>query len=246
MQPLQVWLPLFDPTLSFARARRDLERAMRSWRGSATVWITPWSEEERDWTVPSQPLLGHQMVPGENPDRIDVYFIGQKGFVFGRAPWFGSTAGRLRRLLKAWLSVGRDDAQNRITHGISPPTVGFLAPRIRGEEIVFAWLDILNHQPVSTTEAGLSESASPPTEEDPTVVLETRWPPDGQPRRQVISPAAERPCLLWELGSRNSRARWCGGTDSGESESGPALDSLPTVDNLAWIAPEVLSRRGWG
>ncbi len=86
MRPLQVMLPLIGGGLGEARARRDATRACVTWDGEARLWLMPdfpqkgvvvWRE---DWQ--GRPAI-LRAVAAEELNRIDIYHVGENGFVDG-------------------------------------------------------------------------------------------------------------------------------------------------------------------
>lgn len=110
MQPIQLWLPNFDPAVSSAKLKRDIARAQQAWDGEATIWLCPGLDVEYRWENP--PFRATEMaLPSETFNRIDVFHIGEHGYLYGRH-WFPRFFQRnIRGLLEEWLCVmnGKDD-----------------------------------------------------------------------------------------------------------------------------------------
>jgi hypothetical protein len=102
MRALQVWLPTWGPSLSFPEVAWDAQRAHRAWRGEQTVWLRQGLPEPGRWREGQQWQLA---VPAELLDRVDVYHIGQNGYVYGPSAEARFPNGRVQGLLDAWLNV---------------------------------------------------------------------------------------------------------------------------------------------
>jgi hypothetical protein len=105
MRPLQVWLPAFDAEVLTDALWRDLGRAQQQWRGETTVWLLPRLKEVVRWGTPERLWSTEVAIPAETLNRIDVFHIGDNGYLHGsgRYPRFFSAS--TGNLLDSWLNL---------------------------------------------------------------------------------------------------------------------------------------------
>jgi hypothetical protein len=102
MQALQLWLPMWGPSLNFPEVARDAQRAFRAWQGEQTVWLLQGLQEAGRWREGQQWQLA---LPAELLDCVDVYHVGENGVVYGPNAEARFPNGRVQGLLEAWLNV---------------------------------------------------------------------------------------------------------------------------------------------
>ncbi len=104
MRPLQLWLPLFPRSPAFPAVARDMARAFEAWASTHRIWVMPGLPKELRW---GEEADGHQVhyraIAGEEWNYLDIFHIGENGFVYGldadRFP-----GARVDGLLDAWLN----------------------------------------------------------------------------------------------------------------------------------------------
>src|SRR5262245_11741788 len=106
MKALQVWLPALGPSFGHAYVRRDAHRAFEAWRGEHTVYLVPGLTEdcryaELDGAGGERRLLA---IPADHLDRLDVFHVGQNGYVWGPAANERFPNSQVADLLKRFLS----------------------------------------------------------------------------------------------------------------------------------------------
>jgi hypothetical protein len=102
MHPLQVWLPTWGPSLGFPEVARDAQRAFRAWQGEQTIWLLQQLPQPGRWQVGQWWQLA---ISAELLDRVEVFHIGENGYVYGpeAKTWFPQ--GHVDGLLDAWFNV---------------------------------------------------------------------------------------------------------------------------------------------
>jgi hypothetical protein len=113
MKALQVWLPALGPSLGHAFVRRDAHRAFAAWQGEHTVYLVPGLRErcryaeadesggEADESRGERQVL---VIPAAHLDRLDVFHVGQNGYVWGPAAHERFPDRQVAGLLKGFLS----------------------------------------------------------------------------------------------------------------------------------------------
>jgi hypothetical protein len=106
MKALQVWLPALGPSLGHAYVRRDAHRAFEAWRGEHTVYLVPGLLEpcryaESDGAGGERDVL---VIAAGHLDRLDVYHVNQRGYVWGPAAHERFPNGQVAGLLERFLS----------------------------------------------------------------------------------------------------------------------------------------------
>lgn len=128
MEPLQVWVPLVGAGLGFPDVARDVQRAFLEWDHDHRVWLLPGLTRQIRWREEGVQLLG---LPAERLECVDVYHVGENGFVSGPANFDRFPGRRVDGLLEAWLNVPG-------THAVrwaAPWPIEIPVPEIAGEEI---------------------------------------------------------------------------------------------------------------
>lgn len=108
MEPIQLWLPTMGPTLGVPEVQRDMQRAFRAWNGEDVVWLLPWVEKPIHWEEESG--LCFLAVPSETIDRVNVFHVGQDGYVYDPESGLRFPNGQVNDLLTIWLNLHRDHA----------------------------------------------------------------------------------------------------------------------------------------
>jgi hypothetical protein len=106
MRALQVWCPALGPSFGHADVRRDVHRAFEAWRGDHAVYLVPDLAEpyrytERDGACGERQVL---VFPASHLDRLDVFHVGPRGYVWGPAAHERFPNGQVTGLLKRFLS----------------------------------------------------------------------------------------------------------------------------------------------
>jgi len=184
MHPLQVWLPTWGPSLGFPEVARDAQRAFRAWQGEHTVWLLQQLAQPGRWQVGEWWQLA---IPAELLDRVEVFHVGENGYVYGpeAKTWFPQ--GRVDGLLDAWLNV---EKRGGVTFGVAPETMRWRCPVIKGQGVQY----------VEGTVRLLGGGVAPVVAIDSDGKGKVQWPPDGHPGS--VSPDAETSAFY---GSRPDR-----------------------------------------
>jgi len=85
-----------------------MQRAFRAWNGEGVVWLLPWVKKPIRWEEESG--LCFLAVRSETIDRIDIFHIGQDGYVYGPGAALRFPNIRVDGLLDIWLNLHRDHA----------------------------------------------------------------------------------------------------------------------------------------
>lgn len=126
MEPLQCWIPLLGPSVGFSEVRGDVERAHRAWQGETTVWLSPRFDDVVRWAEGPE---RHVAVPATHVDRIDVYHVGDSGYVWGPASTRRFPGGRVTGLLRAWLNIGK---HSWVGYHRAPERIPWRSPQVHG------------------------------------------------------------------------------------------------------------------
>ena len=130
MKPLQVWLPQLKSAAT-AGARRDRDRALGAWAGELSMWLLPDAKRVFRWKDEDffRRFAG---VPAEDLDMVDVYHIGDRGVVYGRARG-RFVNGRIDDLLDQWLNC------KPLLFDSAPTQIVFnYVPVLKGHRITFS------------------------------------------------------------------------------------------------------------
>lgn len=176
MRPFQLWLPNVTGTLALPEVQRDRERAFKAWRGEDVVWLLPSWEKPVRWVEDKvRKVLG---IPAEQLDRLDVYHVGESGYVWGRGAQARFPEGRVEGLLDAFLNV---DRLGGIEFYTAPDELQLPVPQIEDAKVVYKPRKLrLEPGPVMPI-TGIDEE---------TRTVSMRWPPD-ETRCPTVSPEAE-------------------------------------------------------
>lgn len=131
MRPLQLWLPRLSGSLAHPQVRGDRERAYREWRGEQIIWLLPGLDEPVrcfDRELGAEVLA----VPAEQLERLDVYHVGENGYVWGPGSRTRFPDGRVDGLLDVFLNVERSGG---ISVAPGSAEVELQVPVIEGGEI---------------------------------------------------------------------------------------------------------------
>jgi hypothetical protein len=131
MEPLQLWLPVLGGSLGYREVRDDVERAYRAWQGETTVWLLPELERQVRWV---EGPARHVAIPATHLDRVDVYHIGDSGYVWGPASALRFPTGNVDGLLQAWLHVGR---LGGLGFHLAPERIPWRSPRLRDDSLEY-------------------------------------------------------------------------------------------------------------
>jgi hypothetical protein len=181
MKPLQIWLPAFDPEISYDDLWRDLQRAQHLWQGESTVWLLPWLREPVRWRLEDQPALSELAIPAESLNRIDIFHVGENGYLHGNERFMRFAEPQINALLKDWLNLLDGTKPRGLEQCLVPEWVEFYIPKL--DE-----LPKINYVPfdIRVGPAEVLPIKSSPAEQ----TISFRWPPEGFPL-PTISPAAE-------------------------------------------------------
>lgn len=181
MKPLQVWLPAFDAEVLTDALWRDLGRTQQQWRGETTVWLLPGLREAMRWETPERPWSTELAIPAETLNRIDVFHIGDNGYLHGsgRYPRFFSAS--TDNLLDSWLNLLDNSEEHGIQLRSCPTKIPFEVPRFEQNRVFYSDLEV---------EIGPAEAMPIKVASQEERRIEGRWPPPGFPL-PTISPSAE-------------------------------------------------------
>jgi hypothetical protein len=181
MKPLQIWLPALEETVLTDKLSRDLERAQRQWMGETTVWLLPGLEKAVKWGTPERPWSTELAIPAETLDRIDIFHLGDNGYLHGsgRYPRFISAC--TDKLLDSWLNLPYGSEADGIRLLACPTRARFEVPRFEGDRVYYIEqeLELGPGEVIPITNTSLEERT-----------IEGRWPPPGFPL-PTISPSGE-------------------------------------------------------
>lgn len=76
MKPLQFW----HSHLNCPMHERDRKRAVEDWQGQHTVWLLPNSNTDFAWQQEQYNLMA---LASEEPEIVDIYHVGENGYVYG-------------------------------------------------------------------------------------------------------------------------------------------------------------------
>jgi hypothetical protein len=177
MRPLQLWLPNVTGALALPEVQRDRERAFKAWRGEDVVWLLPGLQKPVRWVEDKvTKVLG---IPAEQLDRLDVYHVGENGYVWGPEAEARFPEGRVEGLLAAFLNVGK--LGGGIEFYRAPDELQLRVPRIEDAKVVYK-LRNLRLEPGSVMPVALAG--------DESGFFSMHWPPD-ETRWPTVSPEAE-------------------------------------------------------
>jgi hypothetical protein len=173
MPALQVWLPTWGPSLNFPEVALDAQRAYRAWEGEQTVWFLQGLQEAGRWQEGEQWQLA---LPAELLDRVDVYHVGENGYVYGPNAEARSPHSRVEGLLDAWLNVEQNGGVRWVP---APERLPWRIPHVHGEVVEY-------RKGVVRVFGG---GTAPIVQLDADGRGKAQWPPAGHPA--TISPDAE-------------------------------------------------------
>jgi hypothetical protein len=170
MEPIQLWLPDWGPSLGFPVVWLDVQQAVQQWRGEGTVWFLPWVNTSYRWVHPAYrsarggpiPMWAFNLaIPARHFERVDVYHIGDDGDVWGPGSSDRFPKGRVDGLLTSWLN----DPEERYDFCRAPQSAVMV--------------------PVFDGKKGAYQMMSPPPERIGAIVPADQrrisWPPEGSP-----------------------------------------------------------------
>ena len=106
MRAKQLWLPCVGHPMADNDLRADLEMAFSLWNGQTTVWLAPDTEQPAEFDDGKTLGLDRNLiVPSRLVDRLDVFHIGENGFVWGRDSAGRFPGGCIGDLLHQWLDT---------------------------------------------------------------------------------------------------------------------------------------------
>jgi hypothetical protein len=173
MPALQVWLPTWGPSLNFPEVALDAQRAYRAWQGEQTVWLLQDLQTPGRWREGQQ---WHLAVPATLLDRVDVYHVGENGYVYGPNAEARFPNGRVEGLLDAWLNV---EQSGGVRWAPAPERLPWRRPHVHGEVVEY------REGMVRVCGGGIA----PIVQLDAHGRGKAQWPPPGHPG--TISPDAE-------------------------------------------------------
>jgi hypothetical protein len=181
MKPLQIWLPHFDPAVSADDLWRDLQRAQERWRGESTVWLLPWLREPVRWTLNDHPATSELAIPSESLNRIDLFHVGENGYLHGNERFMRFAEPQIDTLLADWLNLLDGTEPRGLEQYLVPETVEFFVPRFDElPKIQYVPIEVpVEPAEILTLKSSQEEGAA-----------SWRWPPQGFPL-PTVSPAAE-------------------------------------------------------
>ncbi len=227
MQPLQVWLPALSGSLGFPEIARDVQRAFNAWEDESIVFFLPGLAKPERWYESGLRVLA---VPAEHADRVDVFHIGENGYVSGPESGTRFPDARVDGLLDAWLNVfqlgaiRQFPAEDDFVLWLPVVKDGNIAEPTGNDDE-----ETINYGPQRIARrSGSALLVKHVDEEADTINLS--WPPNGRPG--MVSPEAEAPAYYGSL----TRMPFQGLASTGEPTQ-PALVSMYAVTR--W--PEPLS-----
>src|SRR6266540_45911 len=131
MPALQVWLPTWGPSPNFPEVALDAQRGYRAWRGEQTVWFFPDLQAPGRWREGQQ---WHLAVPATLLDRVDVYHVGENGYVYGPNAETRFPNSRVEGLLDAWLNV---EHSGGVRWEPAPECLPWRMPHVTGEVVEY-------------------------------------------------------------------------------------------------------------
>jgi hypothetical protein len=158
MKPFQIWLPAFDPAIGLSKTLRDLQRAQAAWRGETTVWLIPRLDKPRRWITPGNDFSVELALPAEGLNRIDIYHVGENGYLWGNNLRLGSP--EVGGLLETWLNL-IDDETHRFRLGLVTEEARMVLPRFEGNRLCYSRAKV-KVDPMNVLPADLLFGPSPP------------------------------------------------------------------------------------
>ena len=134
MKSIQLWLPLFGRGIGFAETFRDMQRALSAWDCDHRIWMLPELEEPARWPEKGKGTKAFiRALPGETLECLDIYHVGENGYVYGAPHPDRFPTGRIDGLLDAWLQWPSTNELN----WQNPPTLTVAVPEIVGDKVAY-------------------------------------------------------------------------------------------------------------
>ncbi|WJW97219.1 hypothetical protein [Priestia aryabhattai] len=196
MKPIQLWLPYLQTRSWFdAPFKRDIERAMKSWKGEERIWLLPSCKEKTCW-VREETNIVECAIPSETFNLITVVHISEEGYMYPPGgnciptEWEGQIP---NDLLEQWLNAEYPFfIKAKKEYKINMPI-------IKNKKVVFAEMSL----PLSP---GSSIPISSVDEEKGKISFQ--WPPENSMLVDSISPESESRELLGNyMWQHNSQER---------------------------------------
>lgn len=123
-RPIQCWRPTLTASLGPASISRDAARAMSQWQGERTVWLLPELTDGIRWfDDPQDPSSSVLALPAEHPERVDLFYIGENGYMAGS----GSAVG--------WLDAFINTSD--IVFYAGPKAIELEMPKLEGDTVTY-------------------------------------------------------------------------------------------------------------
>jgi hypothetical protein len=177
MRPLQLWLPSFGRSLAFPEVQRDAQRAYAEWNGEGTVWLLPELGEVMRWRESDDPCSSALAVPAEQVERVDVYHIGENGYVWGIGARERFPDGRVSGVLDSWLNLDVRNVQCKS----APQTISINCPAFIDGQLVYEKIEVQRDPGAFLPAVSVDEAER---------TVKYKWPPAGVSLKP-ISPEAE-------------------------------------------------------
>jgi hypothetical protein len=152
---------------------RDAQRAFRAWQGEQTVWLLQCLQEPGRWRQDQQWQLA---LPAELLDRVDVYHIGENGYVCGPHADTRFPNNRVQGLLDAWLNV---EHIGGLRWEPAPERIPWRIPHVSGDAVDY----------IEGMVRVVAGGTVPVVALDANGMGKAQWPPAGHPA--TVAPDAE-------------------------------------------------------
>lgn len=170
MKPIQLWLPQLCSSPFVPEIQRMRERAYSTWIGEDIVWVVPGlGEPRRALEADSSKVLA---LDGEFIERLDIFHVGENGYVWGPGMSHRFPAKHVNDLLLQWLNI-----TDRPIYP-APTATTVMAPDPKLDGIQYREQEI-HFKPVGQfpfTVTGRDEERT---------YIEGHWPPEGAPNPVV-------------------------------------------------------------
>lgn len=134
MKPLQIWLPMFGRGIGFGNSGRDMRRAFDFWDCDHRIWLLPDLDDpirwQENWNGEPARIAA---IPAEVLDYVDIYHVGERGYLCGPPGGNRFPGVTVDSLLDAWLSW---PARGGISFH-APHKLTVDVPRRKGEKVQY-------------------------------------------------------------------------------------------------------------
>ena len=190
MKPLQLWIPAFNTyNLYDSEFRKDLERAMKQWRGEERIWLHPKFKKTTSWVRESTNIV-ETAIPSKTFNLFTVVHVSEDGYLYPPAgpgiptEWEGKLP---NNLLNQWLKTESPiPITPKIDHNISVPIP-------MNDKVIYVEIPFYFSPGPVVPITDVDENSGK---------ISTRWPPEELKHLETISIESESKDLfgpyIWE------------------------------------------------